>query len=316
MDDNINEFRESPRFKTITAFNNQKFIQESPMKSDISKDWSLSLKIQKNQFNQMIEKAMDLDSYDYNTKFDVRKYLPKDDIYSTSKIMRKYKNLLNNSNDKSNNNNININYYSNNNNNNNENNYNNNNYYNNNNNNNYSNNNNNSINNNNYNNNNNILKVNPQLYQTQNQNFQIEKQHNIQKNNMSISEIPIPTDSLFDMDSKIDEINLNFIDKKNNNNEENNIINNNNNLIIQNNEEIQNDFNINIDLINENEYFFNVFIENKKENQNEINQNNKTNEIDKLNIFLNKNNQEEYSWNCLEFNEENNLIDSFFNKKI
>ena len=159
MDDNINEFRESPRFKTITAFNNQKFIQESPMKSDISKDWSLSLKIQKNQFNQMIEKAMDLDSYDYNTKFDVRKYLPKDDIYSTSKIMRKYKNLLNNSNDKSNNNNININYYSNNNNNNNENNYNNNNYYNNNNNNNYSNNNNNSINNNNY--NNNILKVNP-----------------------------------------------------------------------------------------------------------------------------------------------------------
>ena len=315
MDDNINEFRESPRFKTITAFNNQKFIQESPMKSDISKDWSLSLKIQKNQFNQMIEKAMDLDSYDYNTKFDVRKYLPKDDIYSTSKIMRKYKNLLNNSNDKSNNNNININYYSNNN-NNNENNYNNNNYYNNNNNNNYSNNNNNSINNNNYNNNNNILKVNPQLYQTQNQNFQIEKQHNIQKNNMSISEIPIPTDSLFDMDSKIDEINLNFIDKKNNNNEENNIINNNNNLIIQNNEEIQNDFNINIDLINENEYFFNVFIENKKENQNEINQNNKTNEIDKLNIFLNKNNQEEYSWNCLEFNEENNLIDSFFNKKI
>ena len=316
MDDNINEFRESPRFKTITAFNNQKFIQESPMKSDISKDWSLSLKIQKNQFNQMIEKAMNLDSYDYNTKFDVRKYLPKDDIYSTSKIMRKYKNLLNNSNDKSNNNNININYYSNNNNNNNENNYNNNNYYNNNNNNNYSNNNNNSINNNNYNNNNNILKVNPQLYQTQNQNFQIEKQHNIQKNNMSISEIPIPTDSLFDMDSKIDEINLNFIDKKNNNNEENNIINNNNNLIIQNNEEIQNDFNINIDLINENEYFFNVFIENKKENQNEINQNNKTNEIDKLNIFLNKNNQEEYSWNCLEFNEENNLIDSFFNKKI
>ena len=314
MDDNINEFRESPRFKTITAFNNQKFIQESPMKSDISKDWSLSLKIQKNQFNQMIEKAMDLDSYDYNTKFDVRKYLPKDDIYSTSKIMRKYKNLLNNSNDKSNNNNININYYSNNNNNNNENNYNNNNYYNNNNNNNYSNNNNNSINNNNY--NNNILKVNPQLYQTQNQNFQIEKQHNIQKNNMSISEIPIPTDSLFDMDSKIDEINLNFIDKKNNNNEENNIINNNNNLIIQNNEEIQNDFNINIDLINENEYFFNVFIENKKENQNEINQNNKTNEIDKLNIFLNKNNQEEYSWNCLDFNEENNLIDSFFNKKI
>ena len=264
----------------------------------------------------MIEKAMDLDSYDYNTKFDVRKYLPKDDIYSTSKIMRKYKNLLNNSNDKSNNNNININYYSNNNNNNNENNYNNNNYYNNNNNNNYSNNNNNSINNNNYNNNNNILKVNPQLYQTQNQNFQIEKQHNIQKNNMSISEIPIPTDSLFDMDSKIDEINLNFIDKKNNNNEENNIINNNNNLIIQNNEEIQNDFNINIDLINENEYFFNVFIENKKENQNEINQNNKTNEIDKLNIFLNKNNQEEYSWNCLDFNEENNLIDSFFNKKI
>ena len=315
MDDNINEFRESPRFKTITAFNNQKFIQESPMKSDISKDWSLSLKIQKNQFNQMIEKAMDLDSYDYNTKFDVRKYLPKDDIYSTSKIMRKYKNLLNNSNDKSNNNNININYYSNNN-NNNENNYNNNNYYNNNNNNNYSNNNNNSINNNNYNKNNNILKVNPQLYQTQNQNFQIEKQHNIQKNNMSISEIPIPTDSLFDMDSKIDEINLNFIDKKNNNNEENNIINNNNNLIIQNNEEIQNDFNINIDLINENEYFFNVFIENKKENQNEINQNNKTNEIDKLNIFLNKNNQEEYSWNCLDFNEENNLIDSFFNKKI
>ena len=315
MDDNINEFRESPRFKTITAFNNQKFIQESPMKSDISKDWSLSLKIQKNQFNQMIEKAMDLDSYDYNTKFDVRKYLPKDDIYSTSKIMRKYKNLLNNSNDKSNNNNININYYSNNN-NNNENNYNNNNYYNNNNNNNYSNNNNNSINNNNYNNNNNILKVNPQLYQTQNQNFQIEKQHKIQKNNMSISEIPIPTDSLFDMDSKIDEINLNFIDKKNNNNEENNIINNNNNLIIQNNEEIQNDFNINIDLINENEYFFNVFIENKKENQNEINQNNKINEIDKLNIFLNKNNQEEYSWNCLDFNEENNLIDSFFNKKI
>ena len=310
MDDNINEFRESPRFKTITAFNNQKFIQESPMKSDISKDWSLSLKIQKNQFNQMIEKAMNLDSYDYNTKFDVRKYLPKDDIYSTSKIMRKYKNLLNNSNDtKNNNNNYNNQYYCNN---NHDNNFNNN-YY----------NNNNNINNNNYNNNNinNILKINPQLYQTQNQNFQIEKQHNIQKNNMSISEIPIPTDSLFDMDSKIDEINLNFIDKKNSNNEENNIINNNNdnnnnNLIIENNEEIQNDFNINIDLNNENEYFFNVFIENKKENQNEINQNNKTNEIDKLNIFLNKNNQEEYSWNCLDFNEENNLIDSFFNKKI
>ena len=277
------------------------------MKSDISKDWSLSLKIQKNQFNQMIEKAMDLDSYDYNTKFDVRKYLPKDDIYSTSKIMRKYKNLLNNSNEnKNNNNNYNNKYYSNNN-------------YDNNCNNNYDNNNNNN-NNNNYKNNNsnynNLLKISPQLYQTQNQNFQIEKQQNIQKNNMSISEIPIPTDSLFDMDSKIDEINLNFIDKKNSNNEENNIINNNNNLIIENNEEIQNDFNINIDLNNENEYFFNVFIENKKENQNEINENNEINEIDKLNIFLNKNNQEDYSWNCLDFNEENNLIDSFFNKKI
>ena len=36
----------------------------------------------------------------------------------------------------------------------------------------------------------------------------------------------------------------------------------------------------------------------------------------KKKIFLNKNNQEEYSWNCLDFNEENNLIDSFFNKKI
>ena len=307
MDEKVNEFLESPKFKTIAAFNNEKFSQESPMKSDISKDWSLSLKIQKNQFNQMIEKAMDLDSYDYNTKFDVRKYLPKDDIYSTSKIMRKYKNLLNNSNEnKNNNNNYNNKYYSNNN-------------YDNNCNNNYDNNNNNN-NNNNYKNNNsnynNLLKISPQLYQTQNQNFQIEKQQNIQKNNMSISEIPIPTDSLFDMDSKIDEINLNFIDKKNNNNEENNIINNNNNLIIQNNEEIQNDFNINIDLNNENEYFFNVFIENKKENQNEINENNEINEIDKLNIFLNKNNQEDYSWNCLDFNEENNLIDSFFNKKI
>ena len=307
MDEKVNEFLESPKFKTIAAFNNEKFSQESPMKSDISKDWSLSLKIQKNQFNQMIEKAMDLDSYDYNTKFDVRKYLPKDDIYSTSKIMRKYKNLLNNSNEnKNNNNNYNNKYYSNNN-------------YDNNCNNNYDNNNNNN-NNNNYKNNNsnynNLLKINPQLYQTQNQNFQIEKQQNIQKNNMSISEIPIPTDSLFDMDSKIDEINLNFIDKKNSNNEENNIINNNNNLIIENNEEIQNDFNINIDLNNENEYFFNVFIENKKENQNEINENNEINEIDKLNIFLNKNNQEDYSWNCLDFNEENNLIDSFFNKKI
>ena len=307
MDEKVNEFLESPKFKTIAAFNNEKFSQESPMKSDISKDWSLSLKIQKNQFNQMIEKAMDLDSYDYNTKFDVRKYLPKDDIYSTSKIMRKYKNLLNNSNEnKNNNNNYNNKYYSNNN-------------YDNNCNNNYDNNNNNN-NNNNYKNNNsnynNLLKISPQLYQTQNQNFQIEKQHNIQKNNMSISEIPIPTDSLFDMDSKIDEINLNFIDKKNSNNEENNIINNNNNLIIENNEEIQNDFNINIDLNNENEYFFNVFIENKKENQNEINENNEINEIDKLNIFLNKNNQEDYSWNCLDFNEENNLIDSFFNKKI
>ena len=307
MDEKVNEFLESPKFKTIAAFNNEKFSQESPMKSDISKDWSLSLKIQKNQFNQMIEKAMDLDSYDYNTKSDVRKYLPKDDIYSSSKIMRKYKNLLNNSNEnKNNNNNYNNKYYSNNN-------------YDNNCNNNYDNNNNNN-NNNNYKNNNsnynNLLKISPQLYQTQNQNFQIEKQQNIQKNNMSISEIPIPTDSLFDMDSKIDEINLNFIDKKNSNNEENNIINNNNNLIIENNEEIQNDFNINIDLNNENEYFFNVFIENKKENQNEINENNEINEIDKLNIFLNKNNQEDYSWNCLDFNEENNLIDSFFNKKI
>ena len=314
MDEKVNEFLESPKFKTIAAFNNEKFSQESPMKSDISKDWSLSLKIQKNQFNQMIEKAMDLDSYDYNTKFDVRKYLPKDDIYSTSKIMRKYKNLLNNSNEnKNNNNNYNNKYYSNNNYDNNCNNN-----YDNNCNNNYDNNNNNN-NNNNYKNNNsnynNLLKISPQLYQTQNQNFQIEKQQNIQKNNMSISEIPIPTDSLFDMDSKIDEINLNFIDKKNSNNEENNIINN-NNLIIENNEEIQNDFNINIDLNNENEYFFNVFIENKKENQNEINENNEINEIDKLNIFLNKNNQEDYSWNCLDFNEENNLIDSFFNKKI
>ena len=293
MDEKVNEFLESPKFKTIAAFNNEKFSQESPMKSDISKDWSLSLKIQKNQFNQMIEKAMDLDSYDYNTKFDVRKYLPKDDIYSTSKIMRKYKNLLNNSNEnKNNNNNYNNKYYSNNN---------------------YDNNNNNN-NNNNYKNNNsnynNLLKISPQLYQTQNQNFQIEKQQNIQKNNMSISEIPIPTDSLFDMDSKIDEINLNFIDKKNSNNEENNIINNNNNLIIENNEEIQNDFNINIDLNNENEYFFNVFIENKKENQNEINENNEINEIDKLNIFLNKNNQEDYSWNCLDYQQEEDLIES------
>ena len=170
MDDNLNDYKQSPRFKTITNFDDNKYIQESPISTDITKDWSLSLKLQKNKFNQMIENAMNLNSYDINTKFDVRKYLPKEDIYSNSKIMRKYKDLLNNSNENKYNNNI------------------------------------------------NLLKNNPLLYQTQNQNFQIEKQNNQNNinNNMSISEIPIPTDSLFDMDSKIEEINLNFIDKKNN----------------------------------------------------------------------------------------------------
>ena len=81
MDDNLNDYKQSPRFKTITNFDDNKYIQESPISTDITKDWSLSLKLQKNKFNQMIENAMNLNSYDINTKFDVRKYLPKEDIY-------------------------------------------------------------------------------------------------------------------------------------------------------------------------------------------------------------------------------------------
>ena len=264
MDDNLNDYKQSPRFKTITNFDDNKYIQESPISTDITKDWSLSLKLQKNKFNQMIENAMNLNSYDINTKFDVRKYLPKEDIYSNSKIMRKYKDLLNNSNEIKYNNNI------------------------------------------------NLLKNNPLLYQTQNQNFQIEKQNNQNhiNNNMSISEIPIPTDSLFDMDSKIEEINLNFIDKKNNDDQINFISN--DNIIKNENKELS----VNINLNNDNEYFFNVFIDEKYEEKEDEYDNDNLNEIDKFNNFINKNNKEDYIWNCLDYNQEEDLIESFLNKKI
>ena len=42
MDDNLNNYKKSPKFKTITNFNDNKYIQESPISTDIIKDWSLS----------------------------------------------------------------------------------------------------------------------------------------------------------------------------------------------------------------------------------------------------------------------------------
>ena len=50
-----------------------------------------NLKLHQNQFNKLIEQAMDINSF--SQQFDVTKYLPKDDLYS-SKILRKYKNYL------------------------------------------------------------------------------------------------------------------------------------------------------------------------------------------------------------------------------
>ena len=49
------------------------------------------LKLHQNQFNKLIEQAMDINLYSSAQTFDVNKYLPKDDVYS-SKIFRKYKN--------------------------------------------------------------------------------------------------------------------------------------------------------------------------------------------------------------------------------
>lgn len=51
------------------------------------------LKLHQNQFNKLIEQAMDINLYSSAQTFDVNKYLPKDDVYS-SKIFRKYKNYL------------------------------------------------------------------------------------------------------------------------------------------------------------------------------------------------------------------------------
>ena len=50
-----------------------------------------NLKLHQNQFNKLIEQALDINSF--SQQFDVTKYLPKDDLYS-SKILRKYKNYL------------------------------------------------------------------------------------------------------------------------------------------------------------------------------------------------------------------------------
>ena len=54
------------------------------------------LKEEKNNFDKLFQKALNIDSIDNN--FDIKKYLPKNDFYS-SKMMRKYKNLINNNND-------------------------------------------------------------------------------------------------------------------------------------------------------------------------------------------------------------------------
>lgn len=59
-----------------------------------------NLKQHQNQFNKLIEQAMDITSF--SQQFDVTKYLPKDDLYS-SKILRKYKNYLDKSTSSNNN---------------------------------------------------------------------------------------------------------------------------------------------------------------------------------------------------------------------
>lgn len=53
------------------------------------------LQKQQIQFNRLVEQELHPDTFNTISDFNVNKYLPKDDVYTSSKIMRKYKNYLN-----------------------------------------------------------------------------------------------------------------------------------------------------------------------------------------------------------------------------
>ena len=81
----MNHFNDNSLFKINNSENS------SNTNINETQNFTDNLKLHQNQFNKLIEQAMDINSF--SQQFDVTKYLPKDDLYS-SKILRKYKNYL------------------------------------------------------------------------------------------------------------------------------------------------------------------------------------------------------------------------------
>ena len=76
----MNHFNDNSLFKINNSENS------SNTNINETQNFTDNLKLHQNQFNKLIEQAMDINSF--SQQFDVTKYLPKDDLYS-SKILRK-----------------------------------------------------------------------------------------------------------------------------------------------------------------------------------------------------------------------------------
>ena len=80
-------------------YNNCNTLQNSPYKINsynlINSETNREIERQKLKFDEMIEQAKNINSTEFNIdNFDLRKYLPKEDIFENSKTLRKYKDLL------------------------------------------------------------------------------------------------------------------------------------------------------------------------------------------------------------------------------
>jgi len=242
------------------------------------------LKEEKSNFDKLFQKALNIDSITDNN-FDVKKYLPKNDIYS-SKMMRKYKNLINNNN---NNNNF-YNTYNFNNNNNDEiyfkNNF-----------------------------NNNIINNNNENFR----NDSISEIHNNNNNNNNDSLFDLDSKIDFNYNNEKNII-VNLLENNNNNNNDNNINNNEKNNLIKEEKNIDFPFFETFYVTSEEniEKQLNSSNSNKEpENLNPIKLLN--DELENKIKKLNKNNLKnfiQFNWYCIDFNEylNNNNIENEIEK--
>jgi hypothetical protein len=83
--------------KTVnnTINTKDKYFSKETEKQNQNIDNDDILQKQQIQFNRLVEQELHPNTFNTISEFNVNKYLPKDDVYTSSKIMRKYKNYLN-----------------------------------------------------------------------------------------------------------------------------------------------------------------------------------------------------------------------------